>query len=137
MATYEFLSPEWIEAARELREAQAPSASPSAPGASLRMNLTVDGVPSAPDGVAAHVDTSTGVVDIELGHLADADVKVTLDVATARAVLVDNDAEAAMAAFLAGKVRVEGDMTKLLAFQSAPPSDAQLALASALREITA
>ena len=62
---------------------------------------------------------------------------LTLDFDTARAVLIDNNAEVAMAAFMAGRVRVEGDMTKLLAYQSMPPTKAQIEVAAALREITA
>jgi putative sterol carrier protein len=135
MATYAFLSPEWIEAARALRAGFAAEA--EIPASTMRMNLTVEGVPYGDATVEAHVDTTEGLVDIELGHIDPADVKVTLDFDTARAVLIDNDAEIAMAAFMAGKVRIEGDMTKLLAYQSTPPTAAQLEVTAALREITA
>jgi hypothetical protein len=135
MATYAFLSPEWIEAARALREEFAADA--EIPASTMRMNLTVEAVPYGDGVVEAHVDTTAGLVDIELGHLDPADVKVTLDFDTARAVLIDNNAEVAMAAFMAGKVRVEGDMTKLLAYQSMQPTKAQSEVAAALREITA
>jgi hypothetical protein len=135
MATYAFLSPEWIEAARVLRAGFAKDA--EIPASTMRMNLTVEEVPYGDGVVEAHVDTTEGLVDIELGHIDPADVKVTLDFGTARAVLIDNDAEIAMAAFMAGKVRIEGDMTKLLAYQSMPPTAAQLEATAALREITA
>jgi putative sterol carrier protein len=42
-----------------------------------------------------------------------------------------------MQAFMAGKVRVEGDMTKLLAFQAAPPSPSEADVSAQIREITA
>ena len=135
MATYAFLSPAWIEAARALREEFAADA--EIPASTMRMNLTVEAVPYGDGVVDAHVDTTAGLVDIELGHLDPADVKVTLDFETARAVLIDNNAEIAMAAFMAGKVRVEGDMTKLLAYQSMPPTKAQSEVTAALRDITA
>jgi hypothetical protein len=38
---------------------------------------------------------------------------------------------------MAGKVRVEGDMTRLLAYQSAPPTAAQREVATALKQLTA
>ena len=123
MATYAFLSPEWIEAARSLRAAHLDEA--GEPTLTMRMNLTVEAVPHGDGVVEAHVDTTGGLVEIDLGHLESADVKVSLDYDTARAVLIDNDAEAAMGAFMAGRVRVEGDMTKLLAYQSMAPSAAQ------------
>ena len=135
MATYAFLSPEWIEAARELRAEHLAEA--EAPGQTMRMNLTVESVPHGDGVVEAHVDTTGGIVEIDLGHLDAADVKVSLDYATARAVLIDNDAEAAMGAFMAGRVRVEGDMTKLLAYQAMAPSAAQREVTAALKAITA
>jgi hypothetical protein len=135
MATFEFLSPDWIDAARTLREKYQQDAEP--PTTSIRMNLSVEGVPHGDGIVDAHVDTTNGLVEIDLGHLEAADVKVSLDYDTARAVLVDNNAEAAMGAFMAGKVRIEGDMTRLLAYQSAPPTATQLEVATALKEMTA
>lgn len=134
MTTYAFLSPEWIEAARDLRARYQSEAEP--PASAIRMNLTIAGVPHGAGLIEAHVDTTAGLVEIDLGHLEAAEVKVSLDYDTARAVLVDNNAEAAMGAFMAGRVRVEGDMTKLLAYQSTPPTDTQLEVAAALRAIT-
>jgi hypothetical protein len=135
VATYAFLSPEWIEAARELRAEHLAGA--EAPAQTMRMNLTVEAVPHGDGVVEAHVDTTGGIVEIDLGHLEGADVKVSLDYDTARAVLIDNDAEAAMGAFMAGRVRVEGDMTKLLAYQAMAPSAEQLEVTAALKAITA
>jgi hypothetical protein len=135
MAIYPFLSPEWIEAARQLRAQHEGGV--DAPGTKLRMNLTIEDVPAGGSVVDAHVDTTNGLLEIDLGHITPADVKVTLPYATARAVLIDNNAEAAMGAFMAGRLRVEGDMTKLLAYQSAKPTRAQVAAAEAIKEITA
>ena len=134
MTTYEFLSPDWIEAARSLRASYQATAEP--PSSPIRMNLTIEGVPHGDGLVEAHLDTTNGLVEIDLGHIDSADVKVSLDYDTARAVLIDNNAEAAMGAFMAGKVRVEGDMTKLLAYQSMPPSVAQAEVANAIKDMT-
>ena len=130
--THEFLTTGWIAAVRATRERHSPIVLPF----SLVMNLVVTEVPFDPDRLDAHVEADDGGIDVDLGHLGDPDVSVTLDYATARSVLVDGDGEAAMAAFMAGKVRVEGDMTKLLQFQSRQMSDDELALATEIRSIT-
>ena len=132
--SYTFLSPEWIAAARAVREAHA--GDEGAPVVSLRMNLVVEGVPFGGGLVDAHLDTTSGVLDVDLGHVDSPDVKVRLDYETARAVLVDGDSEAAMAAFMAGKIRVEGDMTKLLAYEARPITPGEQTLAARLRDIT-
>lgn len=134
MARHAFLSPEWIEAAREVHKAHPTVAGPSL--VALRMNLVVEDVPFGGRSLDAHVDTTGDVVEVELGHVEPADVKVSLDYPTARAILVDRDGEAAMQAFMAGRIRVEGDMAKLLAFQSAPLADGALAAAEEIRAIT-
>ena len=133
MATYEFLTPEWIEAAHAVRARHAAGEL----AFSLTMNLVVSDVPFGMGRVEAHVQTDSGVVSLDLGLLEVAEVSVALDYETAKAVLVDGDGEAAMAAFMAGKVRVEGDMTKLLQFQSRPMTDEERAFARAIRELTA
>jgi len=134
MTKHAFLSEEWIEAARAIHAEQAAGAEP--PSVSVRMNLVVEGVPFGGGQLDAHVDTSSGIVDVELGHLDAPDVKVNLDYETAKAVLVDGDAQVAMQAFMAGKIRVEGDMAKLMALQTMPPDEKAQNVAKRLREIT-
>ncbi len=138
MAKHEFLSDDWIAAARALHAQHASDGtSGTALATSVRMNLVVEDVPFGTERLDAHLDTSTGAVAIDLGHLEGADVVVSLDYATAKAILVDGDAQAGMQAFLAGRIRVDGDLTKLLAFQSGAPGTGQLAVAAALQAITA
>jgi hypothetical protein len=48
---------------------------------------------------------------------------VTTDYATARAIFLEQDPQAGMQAFLSGKVKVEGDMTKMMQMQIAMPKD--------------
>ena len=132
MARYEFLSPEWIDAARAARSRYDGGDVPFA----LTMNLVVSEVPFGDGRVEAHVSTEAGLVEIDLGLLELCEVSVALDYETAKAVLVEGDGEAAMAAFMAGKIRIEGDMTKLLAFQSRPLTDAERHLADEIRELT-
>ncbi len=54
---------------------------------------------------------------MELGHIADPEVTVTVDYATAKAIFVDQNPQVGMQAFMAGKIKVQGDMTKLMAMQ--------------------
>lgn len=136
MASYAFLSPEWIDSARTVR-AEIGADDEAATGVGLRMNLVVEEVPFGDGSVEAHVDTTAGLLDVELGHLDDPDVKVRLDYETARAVLVDGDPQAALSAFMAGKLRIEGDAMKLLEYQGREISEKERELAVALREITA
>ena len=137
MATaYPFLSPAWMNAARELRETMP--LPDTAPPVAVRMNLVVTDTPFDAD-VHGHVDTTQGEVVIEDGHLEGPDLTVTVDYATARAIFIDQDAAAAMQAFMGGRIKVDGDLTKMLAMQAsaaAPDTNAQ-ALADALRDITA
>ncbi len=68
---------------------------------------------------------------LDTGHLEIQDLKVTVDYVTAKAILIEGNPQAGMQAFMAGKVRVEGDMAKLMALQSAPaasdPNAAEMA----------
>ena len=46
---------------------------------------------------------------------------MTVDYDTAKAILIEGNPQAGMQAFMAGKVKVEGDMAKLMALRP-PPS---------------
>lgn len=131
--SYEFLSPEWVVAVKELRE-QYPDAGSNLPIA-VAMNLVVTETPSG-ELIDAHVDTSDGVLIIEHGHLDDADLKVTVDFVTARALLVEGNPQAAMTAFMGGKIRIEGDMAKLMALQGSSPDPEAIELAEKIRALT-
>lgn len=136
MTAHAFLSPDWMAAARSLRDTlPKPSA---APPVAVRMNLLVTDSPFASD-VLGHIDTSAGEVVIEDGHLDGPDLTVTVDYATARSIFIDQDAAAAMQAFMGGRIKVDGDISKMLAMQAAAsaPDDNAQALATALRDITA
>ncbi len=131
---FQFLTEEWVAEARRIR-AEYPNLRAPAEH-SLRMNLVVTEVPGG-DSLDAHIDTSAGEPDIERGHLADPDVTVTLDYETAKALLVEGDSQAAMSAFMAGKVRVDGDMAKLLSIQGTGAFGETEELAARIRQITA
>ncbi|MBU6330492.1 MAG: SCP2 sterol-binding domain-containing protein [Acidobacteria bacterium] len=133
--TYEFLSPEWMTAAKAIRD-EMPH--PDVPAAGLmRMNLIVTETPFAAD-VHGHIDTTDGEIIIEDGHLEGPDLTVTVDFATARAIFVNMDVSAAMQAFMGGRINVQGDITKLMTLQApgAEPDPKALAIAEAVRGIT-
>jgi len=136
MSQHPFLSDAWIEAARALHEAHRDGFDPPE-GAPVRMNLVIEHVPFATGTLEAHLDTSSGMFEIDLGHLASADVRVTLGYETAQAVLVDGDGQAAMQAFLGGQIQVEGNLAVLLAAFSGHQSSMPPGLSSELRAITA
>lgn len=135
MAEYLFLSDEWVAEARRLREEFAGSGG-GVPH-QVRMNLVVTEVPFGAGSVDAHMDTTTGQVQLDLGHLDTADLKVTVDYATAKSILIEGNPQAGMQAFMSGKIRVEGDMAKLMALQTAPPDPGAQQLAQRLKDITA
>jgi len=114
---YPFLSDEWVEETRRIR-AEYDGLTPEIP-VRVRMNQVINEVPFGEGVIRAHIDTSAGRLVLESGHLEAPDLTITLDYETAKALLVDGDAQAAMSAFLGGKIRVDGDITKMLALQSA------------------
>jgi putative sterol carrier protein len=139
--TYPFLSDEWITEARNIRaEFPTPPAGDEAAANAVRMNQVITDVPFGSGKLDAHLDTSSGALEMETGHLEHPDVTVTLDYETAKAIFVDGTLEAGMKAFMDGKVRVQGDMAKLIAAlqQLAPPDpDAVDQAQRRIREITA
>jgi putative sterol carrier protein len=131
---YKFLSEEWVEEAKKIREEYSGKA--AAPAHEVRMNQVITDVPFGEGSIDAHMDTSGGEAKMELGHLENPDLTVTLDYETAKAILVDGNPQAGMQAFMAGKIKVQGDMTKLMALQSAPPDPVQAEIAEKIKAIT-
>jgi putative sterol carrier protein len=134
VAKYPFLSPQWVEAAKTIREDYRGKIPLTAHV--MRLNQVITEVPFGDGTINAHVDTTTGELEIELGHLDGPDLQVTLDYATAKAIFVEGNPQAGMQAFMAGKIKVEGDVTKLMAMQATPPDPGTLELAGRIKEIT-
>lgn len=135
---YVFLSDEWIEAARQIRdEAGGGGALPHA----VKMNLVIVETPDYPDFVdgkfEGHMDSSGGEMKMDKGHLDGPDLTVTVDYETARAIFVDQNPQAGMQAFMSGKIKVEGDITKLMAMQNASPDPSAVEIATKISDITA
>ncbi|MET0144125.1 MAG: SCP2 sterol-binding domain-containing protein [Ilumatobacteraceae bacterium] len=131
-----FLSDEWMAEAKAIRERHAGETGKVTQP--IRMNQVVTGVPFGDGTIETHLDTSSGDVVMDLGSLDDADVTVTTDYETAKALFVDQDPAAAMQAFMGGKITVQGDMMKLMAMQMAMPADeASQQIAEEIKAITA
>ena len=134
MAKYQFLTPEWVAAAKAVREefdGQAP-----APAHSVRMNQIITEVPFGDTDVKAFMDTSSGSMELDLGELENPDLTVTVDYETAKAIIVDGNPQAGMQAFMAGKIKVQGDMTKMMALQAGGQDPVATQVAERIKEIT-
>jgi hypothetical protein len=120
--------------AKKIREEYQGKTSPVAHA--LRMNQVITEVPFGSGSIDAHMDTSSGELLLDLGHIDNPDLKVTLDYSTAKAILVDGNPQAGMQAFMAGKIKVEGDMTKLMAMQAQAPDATAAEVAQRVKDIT-
>jgi hypothetical protein len=134
MATYPFLSDEWLDAARAIRaEYQGGGGSIDQ---AVRMNLVVTEVPFGDGSLLAHADTSTGELVLDVGHIDPVDLNITIGYEIARAMLVEGNPQAGLQAFMQGKIKVEGDIAKLMALQSATPDPAAAEIASRIQAVT-
>ena len=139
MTQYPFLSDEWVEETKKIRSEYKDQVPPVP--VSVRMNQVINDVPFGDGVIHAHIDTSSGQLELEPGHLDSPDLTVTLSYATAKALLVDGDAQAAMNAFLGGRIKVDGDITKMIALQTAGAASSNdptaVELVKRIQEITA
>ena len=131
---YEFLTEEWMTEAKRLRDEAGSPASP--PAHVIRMNQVITGAPFQDEDIHAFMDTSDGELKMELGELENPDLTVTVDYDTAKAIFVEQNPQAGMQAFMAGKIKVQGDMTKLMAMQATPPDASAQELSQKIRDIT-
>lgn len=101
-----WLTQDWFDETRKMAESQ-----PERPGASARMQYVVTG---GPDGDISYfwVLENGKIVQSELGTLADAEV--TLTTAYPDALKIQKGELDANAAFMQGKVKVTGNMAKVM-----------------------
>ena len=126
---HDFLSDEWLDAIEALAD-EAPE--PPAATKDLVLNLVV---PDTPFGERqAHMAGGR----FERGLHDAAPTKLTVPYAVAKAVFIAGDQSAAMQAFMSGQIKVEGDMTKLMAMQAAgAPTPEQTAFQDKIKALTA
>jgi hypothetical protein len=126
---YPFLSDEWLDEVQKLTAEAGDGLLPSA----LELNLVVTGTPSGDK----ELHVSSGA--FAQGLIDGCPTKLTIPYTVAKSMFVDGNQAAAMQAFMGGQIRVEGDMSRLMAMQgqmSAGPSAAADAMQAKLREIT-
>ena len=122
-----FLSGAWFDEVEKLR-ADAPT--PEGGAADLTLNIVVTG---GPDGdVEVHVKGG----QFDKGLVDGAPTKLTVPYAVAKSIFIDGNQQAGMQAFMSGQIKVEGDMTKLMAMQGGAPSAEQQAFQQKLKDIT-
>lgn len=129
MSTLKFMSKEWFEKINELREAAGDIETPSALH-DLVINITVTGT----DEGEKHMSLVSGM--IEEGHHDNAPTTMILPVDLAHRIFIDNDQSAGMQGFMSGQIKIEGDMSKLMALQTAQPSGDQMELMKKIQEVT-
>ena len=134
--SHQFLSESWIEAARDIRHRYAGDV--PVIDVVVRINVITTKVPFGDGSISAYIDTSNGSLEMELGSLEESDLTVTTDYETARKLFVEQDPTASMQAFMAGRIKVEGDITRLMVMQtSLPQTDKTEAVAAEIKAITA
>ena len=125
----EFLSDEWFAKVKEIRDGAGNVEAPAAL-ADLVINITVNA-----DGGDKELALVGGM--IEEGHHADAPTTMILPVDLAKRIFIEGDQSAGMQGFMSGQIRIEGDMSKLMALQTAQPSADQVALMKQIQDVTA
>ena len=133
--SHQFLSDEWMAAAAAIRAKYADQATKVT--TSIRMNQVITDVPFGEGTVNLYLDTSSGDVVMESGALDTPDLTMTTDWDTARKIFVEQDQAAGMQAFMAGKVKVQGDMMKMMAMQTSMlQDDIAKQIATEIKDIT-
>lgn len=124
-----FLSDAWFDAVEKLR-GEMPAPDPAT--ADLTLNIVVTG---GPDG-DREVHTAAG--NFEQGLIDGAPTKLTVPYDVAKAIFIEGNQQAGMQAFMSGQIKVEGDMSKLMAMQGgAGPSAEAAAFQQKLKDLTA
>ncbi len=113
MAKHQFLSDDWFEVVGKLVDEHGADVPAQA---NVVVNLVITDTPFG-DERQMHMGARDGKGEWGIGHTDDADVTLTTDYATAKQVFISGDPNAGMQAFMQGKVRVQGDMAKLMASQ--------------------
>ena len=124
-----FLSDDWFEAVEGLRD-EVPE--PPAAMKDFKLNIVVAGGPEGDREI--HMDGGR----FEQGLVEGAPTKLTVPYDVAKAMFIDGNQQVGMQAFMSGQIKVEGDMTKLMAMQAGGgPSPEQTALQEKLKALTA
>ena len=124
-----FLSKAWFD---EVEKLQAEAPAPPAGMADLTLNIVVTGGPEGD----AEIHATGG--QFQQGLVDGAPTKLTVPYDVAKSIFIEGNQQAGMQAFMSGQIKVEGDMSKLMAMQGAGggPSAEQQAFQEKLKAIT-
>ena len=122
-----YLSDEWFTKVDEL--AEEVNLEVTEAGKAIKFNFTI----TSDDG---DVDYCVEGGMMKKGHIDDATTKLIVPRDFAYKMFILQDQAAGMAAFSSGKLKVEGDMSKLMALQSMQPTESQKLLGEKIKEMT-
>jgi hypothetical protein len=131
---YPFLSDEWMEAARAIQAEFEGKGKPSEHP--IRMNQIITDIPFPPHKVESHLNTTAGDFDLDMGHIDNPDVTVTMPWDVAKGVMIEANQQLGMQAFLEGRIRIDGDMTKLMVIQAGALDPIMIEAQKRIQEIT-
>jgi len=133
VAKHAFMSDEWFALVDQLVEVHGTDIPAHA---AILVNVTVTDTPFGAER-RMHMGADAGQAHWGIGHKEGSDLTLSTDYETAREVFVTGDPQAGMAAFMSGKVKIQGDLAKLMAAQaSGVGPGANNALAEAIQGIT-
>ena len=123
-----FLTDEWFEQVEQMGQEAGELNLPPAL-ANMVVNLKVSD---------SDQDIEANFADglLHRGLSSDATTTLLLDRSILQSIITDFDTNEIMGAFMGGKIRVEGDMSKLMAVQTARPSTEQKELYSRIKSMT-
>jgi putative sterol carrier protein len=123
-----WLTQEWLDETRKMAESQ-----PERPGASARMQYVVTG---APDGDVKYywVLENGKLLESKVGELPDAEVTMTQTYEDAQK--IQKGELDANAAFMQGRIKVQGNMAKLMALMPLTNAPEYKELQKQIQEIT-
>lgn len=129
-----FLSQAWFDAVSVLREEVLETLNNDMPAEinTLQMNIAVS------DASGEKRFAFSGG-DVSIGQLDNPDVTLYIDYPIAQRLFEEGDSGAAVQAFMAGQIRVEGDMSRLIPLQqymNVQPSEQQLVLRQRVLDMT-
>lgn len=123
-----FLSDGWFDRVAELTANSADlEIAPGLKG--MKINVTVNNN-------GTQIDMCLDEGQFKKGHVAVAPATLILTRDLAYKILIQNDQSAGMQGFMSGDLRVEGDMSKIMALQSVSPSASQKALLNQIKADT-
>ncbi len=124
---YKFMSDEWFDEVEKMVEEA--NIEPPPQMADLAINVTI----TSDDG---DKQMAIEAGKMKRGHVDGAPTTITVPLDVAKKLFIDQDQSAGMQAFMSGQIKVEGDMSKLMAMQSMQASEEQAALSKKIMAMT-